>query len=760
MTTPLSKTVRAVLWIGLTFAGRSSIALETLWVSSAMHTQEADQDSPGAIDLQPTNGVGAVGSFLFSEWLFGAPHFLTSQSALTVVETGPGTWNEVWVSSLVAPHFLMANNNHHHVLRDIDGTTHILYDAYEESPYLSPLRLEYRNSSTLWAVEPLEEGNISSESLALDPHGGVHAVCTSDSGLRYFFRGSSTWTAENIPHAPYTPWGSLSLSVGNDLRPVVGFRSGSRLVLLRKNGAVWPVVKDMDIQSHPFLLRIESLDRFHLAIVDWVNDTVRYVRLSSAGVIQKDLHFPAPNVINPSQCGLALDENNVAHIAVTSVLINTETAVSTPLPVTFQIPSIAFVGGGTPYLFGLLANESPRIWMALAPLQRSSPPVIVNRSTDSLTWSWDSFPSPISEIRLIKMPDRQDLTGPLPPDRTQWTLHGLGPNAAQRVVARAAYPGFVTESTSSLLAHTLANPPSEFRLLRPEGQPLTASWQMNGNPTGTRFKLRLTPPSGVVFTDEVEDAGWSAPALDFGHPYAVTICAVNGDDIETAGPSVTHVSFSGATREWAFSLEGDLSVTVRVVGPPTMPEPVVAVLPADSFPPAPAEWSPTGVGFRVLAAPSFGSNHSAIVTCAWPIGRSFAPPGLPLQLARFDPSEGRWIPLLTSESTGALSARVAGDGVFQIMANGSRSANLGLSQALPNPFRPDREPLTIRGAVPGTEIHIMDVRGRSVRGLIVDADGTAAWNGNDTAGNPAGSGIYSIAVGNESHPPLRVLLKR
>ncbi len=753
---------RAVLFglavMGLVYS--HAIAMETLWVSSSIHSQDAAEDFPGAIDLKPTNTGGAVGSFLFTESLFGGGVTTVLRTPLTVVETGAGTWQEVWVSSLTAPHFLKAGNNHHHVLRDNDGTTHVLSAAYTEDPYLSTHRLEYRNSATGWAVEPLIEGNIHSEALALDPGGGIHAACLlSGPVLAYFRRGTSTWDTEVIPPGAYSPWGPLSLTSGSDLRPIVAFHSGTHVILLKKNGEAWVLLKDVPNGNGRFLLRTDSQDRLHLAVVDADTDHVRYVRLSSSGILQTDLLFPAPNATTLSDCGLALDENDAAHIAVTSVLINTETGESAELPFSFKIPSVAFVQGRLPYLFGLLSTETPATWMALAPLNRSTPPTMIQRSTDSVTWSLESLPPPVSGYRLLRTSDRTDLTGLLSPADTQWTIDGLGPNTALRVLAQAVYPGFVTDSDASPSVYSLAKLPSFFSLSQTGGRTLSAAWQMNGNPTGTRFKIDVIPPSGIVFTEETTEVGWTSPSLDPGQPYAVTVRALNGDDVETVGSSVTRVSFTGNTREMAFSLTGGLSVAVRVVGP-SETEPAVAVMPEESFPPPPETLVPTGVGFRLSAAPPLGKKQSGSVAVSWPSGRLSEPAKSTLILARYDGGQGAWIPLTSSVGTDSLSARIAGDGIFQVMARALETPDAFVPRALPNPFRPDREPLTIRGAAPGTEIRIMDIRGKRIRGLIADADGTATWNGTDTAGDPAGSGIYSIAVDNGTHPSLRVLLKR
>jgi hypothetical protein len=558
---------------------------------------------------------------------------------------------------------------------------------------------------------------------------------------------------------------SLSLAVDSNGNPVLGYVVPSvvldgdfEVFLLKKSGTVWDLISMFRGPYAGVLLRIDSQDRIHAVLPNVSLAQVRYLRLASTGNIETDQDFPLLGI--SKQCGLALDRNDVAHIVADSVLINGQTGTSTPLPVAFAVPAIAMVQGKYPYVFGLLKNSSRASYVAITQLTRSAPPVPVARSMDSLTWSWEALPGALQGFRLLRASDGSDLTGHLTPSLTTWTVTGLAPNTAHRVVARALYPGFPADSDPSEAVHTLANPPAAISLYRPAVKTLNASWDTNANPAGTLYRLQLVAPSGPSVSTETIQTGWSFESLDPGEPYALTINSVNGDGVETVVSSAVRVSFLGNVRETEFSLADGLSVAVRVAGPSFPPEPAFAVVPSESFPATPDGLTPLGVGFQLAAAPALPSGQSASVSLSWAPGQVNAPPGNSLVLARYDPDRPAWVALPTSEGTHSLRARTAGYGSFQVMAQRSIDPEGTAPSLFPNPFTPDVEDLSLRGVAPGEDIHIVDVRGRRIRELTADSAGRATWDGNDTAGDPAGSGVYGLLFGNGSRPRLRVLLKR
>lgn len=345
------------------------------------------------------------------------------------------------------------------------------------------------------------------------------------------------------------------------------------------------------------------------------------------------------------------------------------------------------------------------------------------------------------------------------PTVTTFTVVGLTPNTLQCVVVRALYPGFFTDSDSSASAYTLANAPTALSLSRPAGNTLTVTWNPNGNAPATRYQIHLTPPSGIPVTKITTDPGETLGSLDTGQPYAVTVRSLNENDIEATASRVISMTFSNNVREMAFGLTGGSTVTVRIQGPAVSPEPAIAVIPSESFPPPDNGLFPLSLGFRVSAAPGLSPSQSGTISLSWPTGQVAPPPEYSLVLARYDLDRKSWIPLATSVDFDSLTARMAGWGVFQVMAQQKTAAQALPPQAFPNPFRPSIEPLALQGFNPGTEIHILDVRGRALRTLRADAGGKATWDGADSGGAPLGTGVYAIR-GDGDQQRLRVLLKR
>jgi hypothetical protein len=243
------------------------------------------------------------------------------------------------------------------------------------------------------------------------------------------------------------------------------------------------------------------------------------------------------------------------------------------------------------------------------------------------------------------------LTGHLTPSLTTWTVTGLAPNTAHRVVARALYPGFPADSDPSEAVHTLANPPAAISLYRPAVKTLNASWDTNANPAGTLYRLQLVAPSGPSVSTETIQTGWSFESLDPGEPYALTINSVNGDGVETVVSSAVRVSFLGNVRETEFSLADGLSVAVRVAGPSFPPEPAFAVVSLGVLP-GNARWL-DAFGRRISTGRRPRASLRSIRLRFPVLGprQVNAPPGNSLVLARYDPDRPAWVALPTSEGT-------------------------------------------------------------------------------------------------------------
>ncbi len=742
--------------------GGTASAIETVWVSTPLYSNAESNRVTGGIDLQIAGPNSVVGSFAHA-----LPDIIST--AFKMVRTTDGGWEQVVVTSNTSfDPYTSEINGAHHLRRDQSGVNHAI--QVMTVPREGAHAVVYGNDRTgHWGFETLytnvhASSYTYSSALALDNQGTLHAADIGPNVFHYRKHVGNAWQTEDLSgQAPFS-YESLDLSTDSQQNPILGFatviNSTVTFHLLKKTSSSWMPLQSVANPGGIHLMRIDSLDRIHIALLDATADEIRYLRLSPAGTIELNKVFPAPGAIGSSRCGLAVDQTDVAHIVATSVLINAETGVSTALPAKFQSPALALVNGSTPYIFGLLEDEIRSVRVAIAQLNRSSAPTAVNRSTNTLTWSWDSLPTPLSEFHLLNGEDQNDLSGALSPSVTQYTQEGLTPNTPHRVQLRAVYPGFPLDSASSPQFYTLALPPKALSLSRPARNTLAVSWQFNGNPAGTNYRILATPPSGVPLTGQTSASLWTVGSLDPSQLYAVSVRSVNGDGIEATVSSAVRVSVLGAVRETVFALNNGLSVTVQVSGPPAAQEPAIAVVPAESFAPAPDTLDPLGVGFRVAAEPAPSVQQSVAVTVEWPEEQVTSPSGKTLVLARYDLGKAEWIPLPTTAGSRHLTARTAGYGTFQIMAQDAHAFVDDPPQALPNPFRPGTAPLLVRGVPSGATLRIIDVRGRRVREITADGQGEALWDGANSGGDTVDSGIYCILWGTGAADKIRVLLKR
>jgi hypothetical protein len=741
----------------LLFGGSAlSYSMETVWISSTVFTKVEAPPIGGAVDLEATAGDNNIVSLLYNRTNL-------NDATFELLRTTGSIWEKVLVSSSSgALEYKIEANAVHHVRVDSSGTNHVLFSV--NVPFSFTSKLDYGNNAAgIWSTETVAtDPGLNSSALAVDSHDGIHVAYRTSDALIYAKRVAGSWQKETVLTSNRL-MSVLSLGIGNDDRPVVGIVTWSPDFTVRvwkKTSSVWTAFPSYFGPYRNFVLRVDSLNRIHLAIVDPSNSQIRYVRLSSSGTSELDKGIAVAGINIGSRCDMVLDRDDVAHIVVASTLINAATEESTALPLTFLSPAISLRENGDPVFFGLLSSTATSTWTLLAPLNRSSAPIWTSRTPTSLTWTWESLPNPLTGAQLINAGNGINLSDILPTSAAEWTVQGLGPNSGIQVRARALYPGFFADSDSSVLVHTLSNPPTALFLSRPTGNTLNVAWQRNGNPIGTVYRLTLTPPSSVPLIAETTNSSWVFSSLDPSQLFALTVKSVNGDGVETVVSSAVRVSFAENVRETGFALDNGLSVTVRVSGPPSPPEPTIAVVPEESFPATSDDLISLGVGFHLAAVPSLPAGQSGSVSLSWSPGQVNPPAGSSLVLARYDLDRQTWIALPTSRGTHTLTARTVGYGLFQIMAQNQNDAASAAPRVFPNPFRPVQEDLTIRGASPGAEIRIVDVRGQRIRGLTADSLGTASWDGTDTAGNPTGSGVYTVLVGEGTPQRLRVLLKR
>ncbi|MBK8870949.1 MAG: fibronectin type III domain-containing protein [Elusimicrobia bacterium] len=160
---------------------------------------------------------------------------------------------------------------------------------------------------------------------------------------------------------------------------------------------------------------------------------------------------------------------------------------------------------------------------------------VSNSSINSLTWGWLDKSSKELGYRVLRKIDNKNISGDLLPNTTFWIQNALEPNSAQNVYVQAFDSLGTSNSSSSGVHYTLANPPNNTAFTGVFGTSVTLSWSANGNPDGTYYDA-FRSTDNAVFTQFVfSDASTSAVALGLAPetPYYFRIRAKNFDYVST-----------------------------------------------------------------------------------------------------------------------------------------------------------------------------------------------------------------------------------
>ena len=155
---------------------------------------------------------------------------------------------------------------------------------------------------------------------------------------------------------------------------------------------------------------------------------------------------------------------------------------------------------------------------------------------------------------------------------------------------------------------------------------------------------------------------------------------------------------------------------------------------------------PTGIGLRVNYSPPVLVRSAITITMPYRI--SDLPAGAEqtqLILALFDEANALWIPLPSVSDTA--NNRVISQtwhlSTFQLM-QASPEAGLSDVKIYPNPYRPNSvsDVMHFTNMTPHARVRLYTFLGELVRELKADVNGMAHWDGLNSAGRKAASGIY------------------
>ncbi|WP_145317904.1 fibronectin type III domain-containing protein [Paenibacillus xylanexedens] len=153
---------------------------------------------------------------------------------------------------------------------------------------------------------------------------------------------------------------------------------------------------------------------------------------------------------------------------------------------------------------------------------------------NNLTVNWDKKANDASVTYELKNMTTNQIVDTGASNSRQVT--GLTPNTSYSFAVRAknssgSFTGYSSPSTK----YTLANPPVAAAVTQ-SGNSVTASWNNNSNPAGTRYKTEIRSPGGQVLATGTTTSTRTAFALTglADGKYEVFVAAVNGEGIQTS----------------------------------------------------------------------------------------------------------------------------------------------------------------------------------------------------------------------------------
>ncbi|WP_440119217.1 fibronectin type III domain-containing protein [Paenibacillus sp. QZ-Y1] len=160
-------------------------------------------------------------------------------------------------------------------------------------------------------------------------------------------------------------------------------------------------------------------------------------------------------------------------------------------------------------------------------------PTFTRVNNNNLTVNWDKKANDASvtyELKNVTTNQTFD-TGVL---NSQQVI-GLAPNTSYSFAVRAKNSsGSYTGYSSPAARYTLANTPSDAAVTQ-SGNSVTASWNNNGNPTGTNYKTEIRNSSGQVLASGTTSSTRTELVLTglADGRYEVFVAALNGEGVQT-----------------------------------------------------------------------------------------------------------------------------------------------------------------------------------------------------------------------------------
>jgi len=176
---------------------------------------------------------------------------------------------------------------------------------------------------------------------------------------------------------------------------------------------------------------------------------------------------------------------------------------------------------------------------------------------------------------------------------------------------------------------------------------------------------------------------------------------------------------------------------------------------------------PTGIGLKITHFPPV--LVLSPVTITLPYRLSDLPSGMDrskLVLALYDENGGVWVPLpsVSDPAGNKVTAQTWHLSTFQLM-EAAPPASLGAVKIYPNPYTPSSvaDVMHFTNLPPYAKIKIYTFLGELVKEFTADVNGMAYWDGKNSSGQKAASGVYIALLktsDKNSSRTVKVVLER
>ena len=297
----------------------------------------------------------------------------------------------------------------------------------------------------------------------------------------------------------------------------------------------------------------------------------------------------------------------------------------------------------------------------------------------------------------------------------------------------------------------------------------TLNWADNGNSSYTVYNIEIsTYDTGLSDADNL--SAWvrssSAPVnglsytfkdLTLGSTYWARIQAqgqtgIAAYSVLTSTVTTLRSNQAGAlaTRGTTITLQASYGTISLFIPPGALGgSSRITLEPEDTFMPplsAAAVLRPTGIGLTITRFPPVLVLNPVTITLPYRV--SDLPAGIDpsrLVLALYDEEGSVWVPLPSVSDTAGhkVTAQTWHLSTFQLM-EASAPASLAGAKIYPNPYTPSSvaDVMHFTNLPPYAKIRIYTFLGELVKELSADIDGTAYWDGRNSGGQKAASGVY------------------